>query len=121
MGGRSVLRSIPAGNGRWLFVVLIAALVAALGPHAPSAAARPAQWRGPAPAASPIDNGLVGYWPFDFNTGATDFSGSGNTMTFGNAMGGTSDVAPAHGTVQDNTGALLSSNNANSYASATGT
>jgi hypothetical protein len=67
--------------------------------------------------AQSIDNGLVGYWPFELGSADADFSGSGNTMTFGNGMGLTSVVPP---TPFANQAALLSLPNPTSYATAPG-
>jgi hypothetical protein len=73
-------------------------------------------------AATPVkaqstNDGLVGYWPFDFGSADSDLSGSGNTMTFGNGMGLTSTIAP---TRFPNTTALLSQASPTSYATASG-
>ena len=67
--------------------------------------------------AQSIDNGLVGYWPFDTDNPTADLSGNGNTVTLGSGLHLTTDVAP---TSFPNTGALLSSPGANSYATAPG-
>ncbi|MCB0124022.1 MAG: hypothetical protein KDE58_17330, partial [Caldilineaceae bacterium] len=67
--------------------------------------------------AQSIDEGLVGYWPFDADNPAVDQSGNGNTATLGSGLQLTTDVAP---TVFANSRALLSTLNPNSYATAPG-
>lgn len=62
-----------------------------------------------------IDDGLVGYWPFDADNPTVDQSGNGNTVTFGSSIQLTTNVAP---TSFVNTRALLSTPNPNSYATA---
>lgn len=66
-----------------------------------------------------IDDGLVGYWPFDEGRGSTsaDLSGSGNTATLQTPNRFTNNAAP---TDYANPSALATVNNANSYASAPG-
>jgi Leucine-rich repeat (LRR) protein len=92
-----------------LALALIGAILSALG--APAAlAATPVK-------AQSTEDGLVGYWPFDFGDAAADLSGSGNAAAFGNGMGLTSTTAP---TRFSNTAALLSQNSATSYATAPG-
>ena len=74
----------------------------------------------PVPAhAQSIDNGLVGYWPFDEGRGSTsaDLSGSGNTATLHTPDSFTNNTAP---TDFANPAALASVNSANSYATAPG-
>jgi hypothetical protein len=66
-----------------------------------------------------IDNGLVGYWPFDegHRTTSADLSGNGNTATLAGAGGFTGNTAPTDFT---NPFAFASVNNSNSYATAPG-
>lgn len=74
----------------------------------------------PLPAhAQGIDDGLVGYWPFDEGHGSTsaDLSGSGNTATLHTPNSFTNNT-PSTDFV--NPSALASVNNANSYATAPG-
>ncbi|MFN8491649.1 MAG: LamG-like jellyroll fold domain-containing protein [Caldilineaceae bacterium] len=70
--------------------------------------------------AQSIDDGLVGYWPFDEGNGSTsaDQSGSGNTATLHTPNSFTNSTAS---TDFANPFALASVNNANSYATAPGT
>lgn len=72
----------------------------------------------PAQAQS-VDDGLVGYWPFDATSGSTsaDLSGNGNTATLAGGLQLTADVAP---TDFANPRALLSTPSSNSYATAPG-
>lgn len=67
--------------------------------------------------AQSIDDGLVGYWPFDADNPSADQSGNNNTATLGSGLQLTTDVAP---TAFANTGALLSTPNPNNYATAPG-
>ncbi|MFN8443798.1 MAG: LamG-like jellyroll fold domain-containing protein [Caldilineaceae bacterium] len=67
--------------------------------------------------AQSIDEGLVGYWPFDAANPTVDLSGNGNTATLNSGLQLTTDVAP---TAFANTRALLSTPNANNYATAPG-
>ena len=66
-----------------------------------------------------IDNGLVGYWPFDEGSGTTsaDLSGNNNTATLHTPNSFTSNTAS---TDFANPFAFASVNNANSYAIAPG-
>ncbi|MEZ4616109.1 MAG: hypothetical protein R2867_11495 [Caldilineaceae bacterium] len=65
--------------------------------------------------AQSIDDGLVGYWPFDADNPAIDQAGFGNNATLGSGLQLTTAVAP---TAFANSRALLSTPNPNSYASA---
>src|SRR6266700_634881 len=103
-----MFNSLKRAGARWR-LPLIAALLAVL----VVPAALPTT---PAHAQS-IDDGLVGYWPFDFGSAEIDRSGSGNAATFGSGMGLTSNAAP---TRFANSSALLSSLSAASYATAPG-
>ena len=67
--------------------------------------------------AQSIDDGLVGYWPFDADNPSVDQSGNGNTATLNSGLQLTTDVAP---TAFANTRALLSAPNPNNYAIAPG-
>lgn len=66
-----------------------------------------------------IEDGLVGYWPFDEGSGSTsrDFSGNNNTATLHTPNSFTTNAAP---TDWQNPFAFASVNNANSYATAPG-
>jgi len=88
--------------------VLLFVLLAALQPFRPSTAAH----------AQSIDDGLIGYWPFDAGNPGADFSGNNHPATLGSGLRTTTNVAP---TSFANTGALLSAPGANSYATATET
>jgi hypothetical protein len=96
-------------SARW-HLLLAAALLAML--VAPAALSTPAQ-------AQSVDNGLVGYWPFDEGSGTTsrDLSGNNNTATLHTANSFTGNAAP---TDFANPSALASVNNASSYATAPG-
>src|SRR3954466_16352365 len=69
--------------------------------------------------AQSIDDGLVGYWPFDEGSGttSTDYSGSGNHATL-HSMAGFTNVTPALD--QGNPFAFKSVISPESYASAPG-
>ncbi|CAN5543001.1 hypothetical protein BH10CHL1_BH10CHL1_16230 [soil metagenome] len=66
-----------------------------------------------------IDDGLVGYWPFDEGSGSisADLSGNNNTATLHTPNSFTGNAAP---TEWQNPFAFASVNNANSYATAPG-
>src|SRR5690349_2760725 len=104
---------------RSVHCVFLALVLAAL--ILPLRAASPAQASAPAaPAqAQGIDNGLVGYWPFDEGSGSTsgDLSGNGNTATLHTPNSFTGNAAP---TDIANPSAFASASNANSYATAPG-
>ncbi|MCX6048509.1 MAG: Ig-like domain-containing protein [Chloroflexi bacterium] len=94
-------------NSRWLFLSgLLAALLLSL------LFTTPAHAQG-------IEDGLVGYWPFDEGSGSTsrDFSGNNNTATLHTPNSFTTNAAP---TDFANPAAFASVNNANSYATAPG-
>lgn len=86
------------------FVFLLGTLWLSLGQSAPA-------------HAQSIDDGLVGYWPFDAGNPSADQSGNGNTATLSSGLQLTTDVAP---TAFANTRALLSTPNPNNYATAPG-
>ena len=97
-------------GAHWRVPLIAAVLAVFLAPAA--LAATPAKAQG-------IDDGLVGYWPFDEGSGATsaDLSGSNNTATLHSASSFTTAAAP---TDFANPYALASVNNAGSYATAPG-
>jgi concanavalin A-like lectin/glucanase superfamily protein/fibronectin type III domain protein/Leucine Rich Repeat (LRR) protein len=104
------LRAFRRARRQRIAVAVILLVCAALVPlaHAPHA------------HASPVTNGLVGYWPFDEGTGTTsaDQSGFGANATLGSAAGWTSSTPTIS---VANPFALSSVQNANSVATAPGT